>query len=84
MSKKVRTPSPQGLDPGESKVHLPPNIPAKNFWSLMVYDNQTRSELQTDQQYPSLGSQKKDLVINPDKSVDSAHPTGTSIERARL
>jgi hypothetical protein len=52
------------------KVHLPPNIPAKNFWSLMVYDNQTRSELQTDQQYPSLGSQKKDLVINPDKSVD--------------
>jgi hypothetical protein len=52
------------------KVHLPPNIPAKNFWSIMVYDNQTRSELQTDQQYPSLGSQKKNLVINPDKSVD--------------
>jgi hypothetical protein len=52
------------------KVHLPPNIPAKNFWSIMVYDNQTRSELQTDQQYPSLGSQKKGLVINPDKSVD--------------
>ena len=47
----------------------------------MVYDNQTRSELQTDQQYPSLGSQKKDLVINPDKAVDSAHPTGTSIGR---
>ena len=59
------------LDGGKTyKVHLPPNIPAKNFWSLMVYDNQTRSELQTDQQYPSLGSQKKDLVINPDKSVD--------------
>jgi hypothetical protein len=52
------------------KVHLPPNIPVKNFWSIMVYDNQTRSELQTDQRYPSLGSQKKDLVINPDKSVD--------------
>jgi len=52
------------------EVHLPPNIPAKNFWSMIVYDNQTRSELQTDQPYPSLGSQKKDLVINPDKSVD--------------
>jgi hypothetical protein len=52
------------------KLHLPPNIPAKNFWSIMVYDNQTRSELQTDQQYPSLGSQKKNLVINPDTSVD--------------
>ena len=36
----------------------------------MVYDNQTRSELQTDQQYPSLGSQKKTLAMNPDKSVD--------------
>ena len=36
----------------------------------MVYDNQTRSELQTDQQYPSLGSQSKSIVINPDKSVD--------------
>ncbi|HEV2804276.1 MAG TPA: DUF1254 domain-containing protein [Chthoniobacterales bacterium] len=52
------------------KVHLPPNIPAKNFWSIILYDNQTRSDLQTDQTYPSLGSQKKDLVINPDKSVD--------------
>ena len=29
------------------KVHLPPNIPAKTFWSFVVYDNQTRSELQT-------------------------------------
>jgi hypothetical protein len=52
------------------KVHLPPNIPAQRFWSIIVYDNQTRSELQTDQQYPSLGSQKKSLVTNPDKSVD--------------
>jgi hypothetical protein len=52
------------------KVHLPPNIPAKNFWSIILYDNQTRSELQTDQQYPSLGSQSKGVVINPDKSVD--------------
>jgi hypothetical protein len=59
------------LDGAKSyKVHLPPNIPAKNFWSIILYDNQTRSELQTDQQYPSLGSQRKDLVINPDKSVD--------------
>jgi hypothetical protein len=52
------------------KVHLPPNIPAQRFWSIIVYDNQTRSELQTDQQYPSLGSQSKGIVINPDKSVD--------------
>ena len=52
------------------KIHLPPGIPAKNFWSFVVYDNQTRSMLQTDQQFPSIGSQKKDIVVNPDTSVD--------------
>jgi len=52
------------------KIHLPPNIPAKNFWSIVVYDNQTRSMLQTDQQFPSIGSLKKGVVINPDTSVD--------------
>jgi hypothetical protein len=29
------------------KVTLPPNIPEKNFWSIILYDNQTRSMLQT-------------------------------------
>lgn len=59
------------LDGGQTyKVHLPPNIPAKNFWSFVVYDNQTRSELQTDQQFPSISSQKPGLVVNPDTSVD--------------
>jgi hypothetical protein len=52
------------------KIHLPPNIPAKNFWSFVIYDNQTRSELQTDAQFPSISSQKKDLVVNSDGSVD--------------
>ena len=41
------------------KIHLPPNIPAKDFWSFVVYDNQTRSMLQTDQRFPSIGSQKR-------------------------
>ena len=26
-------------------VHMPPNIPAKDFWSYTLYDNQTRSML---------------------------------------
>jgi hypothetical protein len=34
------------------------------------YDNQTRSMIQTDQQFPSLSSQNKDMVINEDGSVD--------------
>jgi len=39
------------------KVTLPPNIPARAFWSFTVYDNQTRSMLQTPQRYPRAGSQ---------------------------
>ena len=40
------------------KVVLPKNIPAAAFWSFTVYDNQTRSMLQTPQRYPRAGSQK--------------------------
>ncbi|MBL7480330.1 DUF1254 domain-containing protein [Legionella bononiensis] len=59
------------LDGGKNyHLHLPPNIPVKTFWSVIVYDTQTRSMLQTDQQYPSVSSQNKDLQINPDGSVD--------------
>jgi hypothetical protein len=52
------------------RLHLPPKIPAKDFWSVIVYDPQTRSMLQTDQQYPGSGSQRKGIVSNPDNSVD--------------
>jgi hypothetical protein len=46
------------LDGGKTyKVTLPPNIPARAFWSLILYDNQTRSMLQTPQRYPRAGSQ---------------------------
>jgi hypothetical protein len=39
------------------KVTLPKGIPAKAFWSLTLYDNQTRSMLVTPQRYPRAGSQ---------------------------
>ncbi len=39
------------------EVTLPPDIPAARFWSLTVYDNQTRSMLHTPQRYPRAGSQ---------------------------
>jgi hypothetical protein len=39
------------------KVTLPKDVPAAAFWSLTLYDNQTRSMLQTPQRYPRAGSQ---------------------------
>lgn len=46
------------LDGGKTyKVTLPKDIPAAAFWSFTVYDNQTRSMLDTPQRYPRAGSQ---------------------------
>jgi hypothetical protein len=59
------------LDGSKSyRLTLPPNVPAKNFWSVVVYDPQTRSELQTSQPYPSKSSQTGQLTENADGSID--------------
>jgi hypothetical protein len=61
----------QPLDGGKTyRLHLPSGIPANNFWSVTLYDNQTRSMLQTDQQFPTVGSNKPGVVANGDGSVD--------------
>lgn len=52
------------------KIHLPPNVPAKDFWSFTLYDNQTRAMLQTDQRFPGLDNNKKGLKMNADGSYD--------------
>ena len=60
-----------GLDGGKNyELHLPRDIPVKDFWSVILYDNQTRSMLQTNQDWPGLSSQTKGLQTNPDGSVD--------------
>jgi len=54
------------------KVTLPPNIPAAKFWSLTLYDNQTRSMLHTPQLFPRAGSQSYPTpaaAANPDGST---------------
>jgi len=56
------------------KVTLPPNIPAAAFWSLTLYDNQTRSMLQTPQRFPRAGSQSY-----PSPAAEAAGDGATTI-----
>jgi len=52
------------------QLHLPPNVPVNNFWAVTMYDTQTRSQLQTSNPYPTLGSQSKGFKQNADGSYD--------------
>jgi hypothetical protein len=73
------------------QVKLPPDIPAARFWSLTLYDNQTRSMLQTPQRFPRAGSQEyptpaasadddgsTTIVIGPERPADT--PEGNWIQ----
>jgi len=55
---------------GTYRLNVPANAPVKDFWSVVVYDPQTRSELQTGQPFPGRSSKRDTLAANPDGSVD--------------
>lgn len=59
----------QYLDGGKTyKVTLPAPIPAKDFWSFMVYSPQHRSMLETDQKSAGIDSNSPDIKPNKDGS----------------
>ena len=60
------------------KVTLPKNIPARAFWSFTVYDNQSRSMLDTPQRYPRAGSQSY-----PSPAAEPNADGSTTIPRPR-
>ncbi len=51
-------------------LHIPPNQPAKLFWSATVYDIHTRCLIDNDQQRGDRGSRDAELEHNDDGSVD--------------
>lgn len=58
------------LDGGKTyKITLPGPVPAKAFWSFVVYDNQTRSLLETDQKLAGLDSNDPKLDRGADGSA---------------
>ena len=58
------------LDGGKRyRLHIPPNIPVKNFWSVVAYDADSRSILRSGQPFPSVSTYTKP-VANADGSID--------------
>ena len=58
------------LDGGKNyKLVVPPKVPARNFWSVVVYDLETAAWIRN---MPKVGvdSNRKNLVVNDDGSVD--------------
>jgi hypothetical protein len=58
------------IDPARTyKLRLPGPIPAKDFWSVVVYDLWTRSMLANGQPFPSLNSYSKGVESDADGGV---------------
>jgi hypothetical protein len=58
------------LDGGKTyRLHMPANIPVVNFWSVVVYDSQSRSQLRNGRPFPSV-SQYTGPQSNADGSLD--------------
>jgi hypothetical protein len=58
------------LDGGRNYVlHVPPDAPAETFWSITLYDVDTRCLLQNEQKIADRSS-RMDLIKNADGSVD--------------
>jgi hypothetical protein len=51
------------------RVHVPANVPAANYWSMVLYDADTRSLLDNGQPFPSIAS-NSNLKPNADGSSD--------------
>jgi hypothetical protein len=66
----ARDSSGNWLDGGKQyRLRVPANPPAKEFWSVTVYDYETRSQIQTDTNIPAKSSADK-LITNDDGSID--------------
>jgi hypothetical protein len=60
----------EALDGGRSyRLHYPRDIPVKNFWSVVVYDAESRSQLRNGERFPSVSSYTNPEV-NADGSID--------------
>ena len=75
------------------RLTLPPDVPESRFWSVLLYDKQTRSMLQTNQHLPRLGSESGTVEANPrrldrhllrDPQPEGKETTGSNDPPARV
>jgi hypothetical protein len=60
----------QPLDGAKTyKLTIPADIPAKDFWSVTVYDSANRSMMATSQKFPAASSYS-DVATNEDGTID--------------
>lgn len=52
------------------KLHVPPNPPVVQFWSVTAYDEGTRQMQVTEQGRPDISSRKEGIQKNSDGSID--------------
>ncbi len=58
------------LDGGNNyRLRIPPNIPVKNFWSIVAYDADSRSILRNNQPFPSVSTYSGPQA-NSDGAID--------------
>lgn len=59
-----------GLDGGKTyRLHVPPNVPVEQYWSVTAYDRQTHALIRN-MDRASRASNNAELQKNPDGSVD--------------
>ena len=51
------------------RLHMPPDVPVANYWSLVVYDADTRALVDNGTPSPSVASNQK-VIYNDDGSAD--------------
>ena len=51
------------------RLHLPAEMPAANYWAVVLYDADTRALLDNGEPFPSVASNQQ-LTLNPDRSAD--------------
>ena len=64
------------------RLHVPSNIPVKNFWSVVAYDAGSRSILRSGQPFPSVSSYTGPSRMPTARSISTSRPKRRPVPEA--